>query len=107
MNELNQLLLDFDLKKNFNDYDYYVSKALSKKHMIISVSEFFDWLGLRSEAVEWFCKHQLPDASPEIADIEQASVYEKELVRSLVGNSPLIARKHSKDYCIFEKGVSL
>ena len=27
MNELNQLLLDFDLKKNFNDYDYYVSKS--------------------------------------------------------------------------------
>ena len=27
MNELNQLLLDFDLKKNFNDYDYYVSES--------------------------------------------------------------------------------
>jgi len=27
MRELNQLLLDFDLKKNFNDYDYYVSNS--------------------------------------------------------------------------------
>jgi len=27
MKELNQLLLDFDLKKNFNDHDYYVSKS--------------------------------------------------------------------------------
>ena len=27
MKELNQLLLDFDIKKNFNDHDYYVSKS--------------------------------------------------------------------------------
>ena len=27
MNELNQLLLDFNFKKNFNEYDYYVSKS--------------------------------------------------------------------------------
>ena len=27
MRELNQLLLDFDIKKNFNDHDYYVSKS--------------------------------------------------------------------------------
>ena len=27
MNELNQLLLDFGHKKNFNDHDYYVSKS--------------------------------------------------------------------------------
>jgi len=27
MRELNQLLLDFDLKKNFNDHDYYVSNS--------------------------------------------------------------------------------
>ena len=27
MKELNQLLLDFDIKKNFNDYDYYVSDS--------------------------------------------------------------------------------
>ena len=27
MSELNQLLLDFNHKKNFNDYDYYVSKS--------------------------------------------------------------------------------
>ena len=27
MNELNQLLLDFGYKKNFNDHDYYVSKS--------------------------------------------------------------------------------
>jgi len=27
MNELNQLLLDFNHKKNFNDHDYYVSKS--------------------------------------------------------------------------------
>ena len=27
MRELNQLLLDFDHKKNFNDHDYYVSKS--------------------------------------------------------------------------------
>ena len=25
MKELNQLLLDFDIKTNFNDHDYYVS----------------------------------------------------------------------------------
>jgi len=27
MSELNQLLLDFNIKKNFNDHDYYVSKS--------------------------------------------------------------------------------
>jgi len=27
MSELNQLLLDFDHKKNFNDHDYYISKS--------------------------------------------------------------------------------
>ena len=27
MSELNQLLLDFNFKKNFNEYDYYVSKS--------------------------------------------------------------------------------
>ena len=27
MSELNQLLLDFGHKKNFNDHDYYVSKS--------------------------------------------------------------------------------
>ena len=27
MNELNQLLLDFGHKKNFNEHDYYVSKS--------------------------------------------------------------------------------
>ena len=27
MKELNQLLLDFDIKKNFNDHDYYVSES--------------------------------------------------------------------------------
>ena len=27
MRELNQLLLDFDIKKNFNDHDYYVSSS--------------------------------------------------------------------------------
>ena len=27
MRELNQLLLDFDIKKNFNDHDYYVSES--------------------------------------------------------------------------------
>ena len=27
MKELNQLLLDFDIKKNFNDHDYYVSDS--------------------------------------------------------------------------------
>ena len=28
MRELNQLLLDFDIKKNFNDHDYYVSDSI-------------------------------------------------------------------------------
>ena len=27
MKELNQLLLDFDIKTNFNDHDYYVSNS--------------------------------------------------------------------------------
>ena len=27
MSELNQLLLNFNIKKNFNDHDYYVSKS--------------------------------------------------------------------------------
>ena len=41
MSELNQLLLDFDYKTNFNEHDFYLSKSNSNAFNLIN--RWPDW----------------------------------------------------------------